>query len=171
MIPLAAAPHNLYARVDQLYERCADPAPHPLFTYRLPGQVVRGAPTASVVVGFHFGYAVTWTWDAGSGTWLRSLFGAPETVASGRRVSASNVVVMFVSYQGGVGALGAEAMLTGRGYALVFTRGREIKGTWSRPDKTRGAELLDAGGRPIALTPGRTWVELPDTSYAVTATP
>ncbi len=169
--PTRAAPHNLYARVDQLYKRCADPAPPPLFTYRPRGRPAAGTPATSVLVGFHFGYAVSWTWDAGSGTWQRSLFGAPETVASGRRVSAANVVVMFVNYAGGVGAFGAEATLTGRGYALVFTGGREIKGTWSRPGKTRGAQLFDAAGRPIYLTPGATWVELPDVSYAVTVTP
>jgi hypothetical protein len=54
---------------------------------------------------------------------------------------------------------------------MVFTGGKQITGTWSRPDKSRPARLLDAAGRPIALTPGQTWVELPDTSYTVTKTP
>jgi len=78
---------------------------------------------------------------------------------------------MFIQYAGGAGALQAEGVLTGTGNALVFTGGKEIKGTWSRPDKAKPAELLNANGRVINLTPGQTWVELPDVSYTVTATP
>ena len=54
---------------------------------------------------------------------------------------------------------------------MVFTAGKQILGTWSRPDKSQPAQLLDAAGKVIALTPGQTWVELPDTGYAVTKTP
>jgi hypothetical protein len=31
--------------------------------------------------------------------------------------------------------------------------------------------LLDAAGKQIALTPGQTWVELPDKGYSLTKTP
>jgi hypothetical protein len=62
-------------------------------------------------------------------------------------------------------------VLTGTGNAIVFTGGKEIKGTWSRPDKAKPARLLNANGQVINLTPGQTWVELPDVSYTVTATP
>jgi hypothetical protein len=67
--------------------------------------------------------------------------------------------------------IGAEATLTGTGTAVVFTAGKQILGTWSRPDKTRPAQLLDATGNVIALTPGQTWVELPETGYELTKTP
>jgi hypothetical protein len=30
---------------------------------------------------------------------------------------------------------------------------------------------MDTGGNEILLTPGQTWVELPDVSYAVSVTP
>jgi hypothetical protein len=53
----------------------------------------------------------------------------------------------------------------------VFTGGKEIKATWSRPDKAKPARLLNVNGQVINLTPGQTWVELPDVSYTVTATP
>ena len=87
------------------------------------------------------------------------------------RLAPQNVVVMFVQYQGGAGALQAEAVLTGFGKLSVFTGGKEIKGTWSRPNKEKPAKLLSASGAVIRLTPGQTWVELPDVSYAVTVTP
>ncbi len=53
----------------------------------------------------------------------------------------------------------------------MFTAGKEITGTWSRPDKSHPAQLLDAAGKVIPLTPGQTWVELPDEGYSVTKTP
>jgi hypothetical protein len=169
------APHNLYAHVDQMYARCGKPVPPPaLFTYRDVHSKLVGVPTSSVRVGFLAGFAVTWTWDAPSGTWKRSIFGSPEMVAAGTQFAPQNVVVMFVSYIGGDpnhAGVGAEAVLTGTGKALVFSSGREIVGTWSRPDKNQPAQLLDAAGKVIALNPGQTWVELPDNSYSVTNTP
>src|SRR5262249_49382482 len=113
-------------------------------------------------------------WDAASATWKRAIFGSPEVVASGKQLAPKNIVVMFVNYVGGDpnhSNIGAEAQLTGTGKALVFTAGKEITGTWSRPDKSRPAQLLNAAGQPIALTPGQTWGELPDVSYSVTKTP
>jgi DUF3048 family protein len=169
------APVNLYAHVNVMYAKCGPHIPPPpLFTYRAPHAVVGDLPATSVHVGFLAGFDVTWTWDAASGTWKRSIFGSPEISASGQQLAPKNVVVMFVPYVGGDPNdfnIGAEAQLTGQGRALVFTAGKEITGTWSRPDKSRPAQLLNAAGHPIALTPGQTWVELPDTSYSVTKTP
>ncbi|MGZ4691157.1 MAG: DUF3048 C-terminal domain-containing protein, partial [Acidimicrobiia bacterium] len=83
-------------------------------------------------------------------------------------------VVLFVAYTGGDprdANIGAEAQLTGTGTAVVFTAGKEILGSWSRPDKAKPAQLLDATGKPIPLTRGQTWVELPDKGYSLTKTP
>jgi Protein of unknown function (DUF3048) N-terminal domain/Protein of unknown function (DUF3048) C-terminal domain len=169
------APWNLYAHVDQMYGRCGPPVPPPaLFTYRGARAVVGGTPASSLRVGFLAGFAVTWTWDAPSRTWKRSIFGSPEVVATGNQFAPQNVVVMLVSYQGGDpnhADVGAEAVVTGHGAAVVLTAGREILGTWSRPDKSRPARLLDPAGKVIALSPGQTWVELPDNGYSVTKTP
>jgi hypothetical protein len=169
------APENLYAHVDFMYAKCEKPVPPPaLFNYRAAHAPIGGTAVSSVRVGFLGDFPVTWTWDAPSGTWKRSIFGAAEDVASGTQLAPKNVVVMFVSYVGGDPShdnIGAEAELTGTGVALVFTGGKEITGTWSRPDKSRPAQLLNAAGKDIRLTPGQTWVELPDKSYSVTKTP
>jgi len=170
------APWNLYAHVDQMYAKCGPLVPPPnLFTYRdasAPPQA--GTPITTARVGFLNGFAVTWKWDAASGTWKRFIFGSPEITAAGTQLGPKNVVVMFAQYVGGdprAGNEGAEAALTGSGKLLVFTNGQQISGTWSRADETQPAQLLDAAGVPIALTPGPTWVEIPDTGYSVTTTP
>jgi hypothetical protein len=165
-------PLNLWARVDQMFTAGGTPIPPPpLFLYRGAHAALRGTPALAFVVGFAPGYAVTWNWDAASRTWLRSKFGAPDVDGDGVRLSAKNVVVMFVNYLGGAGVEQSEAQLTGSGTAWVFTGGKEIKGTWTRPDKNKPARYLDAQGRAIRLAPGPTWVELPDVSYPVTVLP
>ncbi|MDQ1510034.1 MAG: hypothetical protein QOG50_1878, partial [Actinomycetota bacterium] len=109
--------------------------------------------------------------DKASGTWLRSKLGGPDIDADNVRLAPKNIVVMFIQYAGGVGQLQAEGVLTGSGNAIVFTDGKEIKGTWSRGDKKKPAKFVTANGAAIKLTPGQTWVELPDASYPVTVTP
>jgi hypothetical protein len=169
-------PWNLYAHVDQMYARCGPIVPPPnLFSYTSPSSPPQsGTAVSSVRVGFLNGFAVTWKWDAASGTWKRNIFGSPEITATGTQFAPKNVVVMFAQYVGGDpnhGNEGAEATLTGTGKLLVFTNGQEISGSWSRPDETQPAQLLDAAGVPITLTPGQTWVEIPDAGYSVTTAP
>jgi len=171
-----AAPYNLWAHVDQMFtaEKDAPPVPPPpLFTYRKEGDQVGGTPVQSFSVGYGSGFDVTWAWDASQHAWLRTTHApaAPDVDAAGVRIAAPNVVVLFVHYKGGAGVEGSEAQLVGQGDATVFTDGHEIKGTWSRSDKAQPEKLTDANGKEIALTPGKTWVELPDVSYKVTMTP
>ena len=175
-VGLQYEPFNLWAHVDQMFNAGGTPIPPPpLFTYRPAKAKVGGTPVKSFVVGFQGGnnpsFATTWDWDARTGTWLRSKFGAPDIDADNVRLAARNVVVMFVQYSGGVGANQAEAVLTGSGKLEVFSGGKEITGTWSRPDKAKPAKLLNANGQVIKLAPGQTWVELPDVSYTVSTIP
>ncbi len=166
------APFNLWAHVDQMFGAGGKPIPPPpLFTYRKAGTRVGGTPVASFDVGFANGYATSWQWDAKSGTWLRSKFGEPDVDAQNVRIAPKNVVVMMVQYQGGAGVEGAEATLTGSGDAMVFTAGKEIKAKWTRPNLDTPAKLTNLAGATIALTPGQTWVELPDVSYPITVHP
>jgi hypothetical protein len=167
-----SAPYNLFAHVDQMYTAGGTPTPPPpLFRYRAPNASVGGKPAAAFVVGFTSGYQITWNWDAKSGTWLRSKFGATDIDGNGVQLAPKNVIVMFVQYVGGAGVIQSEAQLVGTGNALVFTDGKEIMGTWSRPDKSKPAKFRNLEGGEIRLTPGQTWVELPDVSYQVSVIP
>ena len=53
----------------------------------------------------------------------------------------------------------------------MFTNGAIIPGTWNRPDPTKPATLTDGNGQPILLTPGHTWVALPQAGSAVPVPP
>jgi hypothetical protein len=162
-------PHNLYARPPILFTKGGTPVPPPpLFQYSTT-PVTAGTPATAVHIAFaNQEFAPTYTWDPASGTWKRSTRAGPFVVKTGAQVAPKNVVVLPVVYGGtGLGNIGAEAQLVGSGTAQVFTNGRVITGTWTRPDKAQPMKLVDAKGAPIRLTPGQTWVELPDTSYAV----
>jgi hypothetical protein len=166
-------PHNLYARPSVLFTKGGTPVPPPpLFQYATK-PVAAGTTASTVHVAFaNQEFAPTYTWDAASGTWKRSTRSGPFVVRSGAQIAPKNVVVLPVVYGGtGVGNIGAEAQLVGTGTVQVFTNGRVVTGTWTRPDKATPMKLVDAGGAPIELTPGPTWVELPDVSYAITVTP
>ena len=84
------------------------------------------------------------------------------------QIAPANVVIQFVSYVGvpGVGQ-SQQAVTVGEGEAWILTDGKLIKGTWSRPDPKQPAVYKDAAGNPVKLTPGRTWVELPQPGQAV----
>ena len=144
--------------------------PPPLFRYLKGGKAVVGEPTTGAAIGFKGEYQVDYRWDPASGTWLRSTAGAPFVARSGTRVAPQNVVILPVTYQGGVGEEGAEATLVGSGSAIVLTGGVSIQASWSRPAKEQPMQLQTADGKPLKLTPGSTWVELPDVSYAVDLT-
>lgn len=169
------APHNLYGRGDALFQKGGTPVPPPaLFTYttRRGASKAPGTQAAlSARVGFNGSYAVDWTWDATRRVWLRSTSGRPFTVASGAQVSATNVVIMAITYRGGAGAMQAEGIMTGEGRAIVLTDGLAIEGRWIRPNQSTPARFVDGAGRTVALTPGNTWVELPDVSYPLSVTP
>jgi hypothetical protein len=49
----------------------------------------------------------------------------------------------------------------------VLRHGTATTATWERDDESEPLRLLTPSGKRIRLVPGRTWVELADTSYAV----
>jgi Protein of unknown function (DUF3048) N-terminal domain/Protein of unknown function (DUF3048) C-terminal domain len=168
------APYNLWAHVDEMFkETDVKPVPPPpLFTYRKPGAKPVGDVALAFTVGFLGGYHATFTWDKKTASWLRTRFDAPDVEHDGTRLAPKNVVVMFVAYTGGNSyGLQAEAQLTGTGVAWVFTDGRVIKARWTRADIDKPAKIINAKNQVIGLTPGQTWVELPDVGYAVSTFP
>lgn len=155
--------HTLYARLTEMYATFTPlyaPAPRAQFVYRQDGDAVSGQATSGADVAMDR-VAVAWRWDTASSQYLRSQDGTPHLTADDGQVSAANVVVLEVEYlPSPADARSPEAQTVGTGTAYVLTDGVLVKGTWSRSDRTAVFDLRDESGDVIALTPGRTWVEL-----------
>ena len=166
------APHNLYANAFKLMAFGGKPIPPPAqFRYLTTTAPALGRPIRSFTVGFSAGFATSYSWDAKTRSWDRSIFGRPDVVASGQRVSPANVVVMNVRYQGGAGVEGSEAILTGTGPVAVFSAGHLQRGTWRRSNIRKPMVLIGTNGRVISLRPGQTWIELLDPYQSTTIVP
>ncbi|MEM7271709.1 MAG: DUF3048 domain-containing protein [Actinomycetota bacterium] len=164
-----SAPHNLFVNADDLYALAPDdlPPPGPWFEYRLPGEALPAGATpvaGPVTVDFTGSSLVTHTWDEDRAGWLRTQDGEPQTSIDGEQLAPENVVVMVTDYSTSpADAISPEVRSTGTGEVIVLTDGHAITGTWERPDATEPPTLLSERGEVIRLTPGRTWILMPET--------
>ena len=155
------APHNLFSATDRLWGKYPerDEIPKAPFAFRTVLDELH--PSAEPVAGVFvdFGHAeIDYAWN-GEG-WERTHNGDAHRDSDGVRVAPPNVVIQFTTYgTSSADARSPEAQTVGSGEAWVFTDGHVVRGRWERPDQSRPADLV-ADGRPIRLTPGRTWVAL-----------
>ena len=165
-------PHDLYASTSaawgSLTPEGAGPPPQQ-FSYLADGDQAEGEAAAGCI-GDMDGLAVGWTFDAASGSYLRTTNGEPHMDVLSGQVSTENVVVMYVEYRPSpADSRSPEAQTIGSGEAWVFTGGVLIRGTWTRVDRLSGVVLNDSSGQVIELSPGRTFFELARTgSYQPT---
>jgi hypothetical protein len=162
------APHNLFTSTLSLYGKAPEPPapPRPLFTYRAPGEGLPGGalPVGGVALRFGGAEISRFTWDPARGAWPRTQQGSPHVDAAGAQVAPTNVVVLEVPYDrsGQLGRSVPHGIVTGTGGAVVLTEGQAVRGTWSRPTLADPLQLVADNGTPIKLTPGQTFVELPE---------
>jgi hypothetical protein len=51
-------------------------------------------------------------------------------------------------------------IVIGTGKAYIFTAGKMLEATWTKPSRETSISLALADGSPVTLAPGNTWVEL-----------
>src|SRR5919201_4952875 len=162
------APHNVMARPDQITNKTAsanlpalnyDVAPtHP--DTPLPG----AAPATTVSVSAH---GAIWRYDPNSRQYFKWQDGRPFTNAGTGQVHAKNVIVERV--RSGLDTNPANRFhgyyteyyeLAGEGSADIYTDGGVIHATWKHPNRDLPVVYYDAGGNPIDLNTGLTWVHV-----------
>jgi hypothetical protein len=165
------APHNLfiqgYTRMLAAHAPDGSKPPPALFTFRKANEEVGGEPAKGVhiVFGTTAGNApVDWMWNGKA--WTRSQSGRPHVDGASRQIEAQNVIVQFVDYKPSQardqqGNPVPEASLVGEGDAWILTGGHLIQGRWKKAAVDAVTQYTSRLGRPINLTPGRTWVALP----------
>jgi Protein of unknown function (DUF3048) N-terminal domain/Protein of unknown function (DUF3048) C-terminal domain len=157
------APHNLIAKLPEALAAAATDgkAPGPLFAYRKDGVAAGGVPVANGIDMLLSSTRVSYEWN-GAG-WARMEYGVEHENMAGEQIAPANVVILITQYRRSpADPKSPEAITVGSGEAMVLTAGNLITGTWKRETADKPATLTDTSGKTIELTPGRTWVELPD---------
>jgi hypothetical protein len=175
------APHNVYASPATLLgqaDAAHQAAPGPQFVFAAAGSQpsVSTAGTPATTLGLTLSGLSHphWTWSAPDARWVRTEGTTPAVEADGTPMRATNVVALRVDVIATAGRDPAgnpvpEALLKGRGEALVASDGRTMPATWVKNGVSDPLVLLGADGNPVALSPGNTWVELvPNGGGAVT---
>jgi hypothetical protein len=108
---------------------------------------------------------VSYAYDAASNAYLRSVAGkAHKDAADGKRVTARNVVVLFmrlsIDPESEPGHNRPVLDHIGSGKALVFRDGHVIPGTWSKKSAAGLTRFLDAAGKEITMVPGRIFIQV-----------
>ncbi len=109
-------------------------------------------------------YAVTYTFDATSNTYLRALGGKPHIDRnSGEQIRVKNIVIEFVPTSYGTQKNGkpeTTMQLVGSGKTVVLRDGGAVEGKWSKTNQKAPTKLLDGNGSPIEFNAGNTWYEI-----------
>lgn len=163
-VPDRRAPHNLFVRPWEVWARGGGSPPPTFAPFRAQGTASPvGEPVQGVNLGFTGSAAapVSWTWVPGHDRWLRHQRDEVHVDGAGYAVGPRNVVVMVTDYVASpADPRSPEAVSVGSGEAIVLTDGRAVPGTWSRPSVDSPLSFLDETGEPVALTAGRTWIEM-----------
>lgn len=164
------APHNVYTDVVKLrdwgirkrgYDASATVRPFPF-----DRSSVTGTPTTTFVsIPFSSSNKVTWSYNAKTNRYARSINGKPHRdKVSKKQYTASNVVVFWAQMRlwkkrDVAGNPVYNVVLTGKGRVTIFRNGRRFDGTWST-DGSAPPTFRAKDGTVLRLTPGNSWFEV-----------
>jgi len=165
------APYNLYTNTLALRQEAdrrgyPDNPPPVLFNFG-PFQYVDAQLATTIDVSWSDPVSTVWIWDGVR--YRRSIGTTPhfwrDEVGNGDRMSADTLVVIFGHYYEvgappGVNGSIVPAMATiGSGRLLVFSNGRVLDGTWSRPDNETWF-TFSINGAELVVPPGIPWFHI-----------
>ena len=169
--PNKGRPHKTHANTALLRSNAGPDRTGPAqqYQYRAVGEAATaGDPTAGFDLNIQNVY-LQWRYDPATNTYLRSqgdkasTANKPHKLADGSQVTTENVIIAFLDYEPSHNDRRApDGTTTGTNPALVFTGGRLVHATWTRGDRLNPFAFTDAAGAPVLLTPGRTFIELPN---------
>ena len=161
--PRRVAPHNLYARTQQLLNEAPDASQARDIGFRFGpapagGRAIRSFPVSYAAAAF------TFSWSASGRRWLVSMDGKPARAAEGGQLSAPTIVVQYTKVRTSrfleAGSRPPYAESTGSGAAVVLRDGRAYDARWSRPASDGGTAFTTTSGRPMTFARGPVWIVL-----------
>lgn len=173
-------PFNRYTSSREMYdlarqENLITGAPVPAFRFASaipPG----GSAAASVIVPYRKNVSdAVFTYDDAQALYLRSTGTTPQRdAASNQPLTAANVLILYTPHEttdiveDSLGSRSIKITLTGAGKGILVRDGQEFNVTWSRSDSRTLWQFTGANGSPIALKPGKTWIEIVPPEIKVT---
>ncbi|WP_284284672.1 DUF3048 C-terminal domain-containing protein [Arsenicicoccus piscis] len=109
---------------------------------------------------------MTFTWDAGAKTYVRTINGRRLNTAEGRPIAQPNVLVQMCdgyTDRSDIDPIGNPSRYTktvGSGPFVLYRDGKRLTGTWKRPTPGAPTSYVDASGKPLPLAPGGAFVLL-----------
>ena len=130
----------------------------------------QGRPAATVKIPYKGdGYFMSYDYDKKTKRYRRSMPWGPHVLADGTRVSTDNVLIIKARQHYGKIFRGSghdeplHDIVDAHGTFVYLNRGRYVTGSWAKAKVAEPFTFTLAGGRPFAMAPGQTFVELPDT--------
>ena len=166
-------PHNVYTDGEHLRALATklgvkDGPLKAAWTFR-PGWPEQLRPIGSTVTVIYPYETVTYRYDATTNRYVRYINDAetPQVdPADGATVAPTNVVILRMYFgPSPSGHFRLDASNVGKGEAWIATNGVTVKGTWKKASVTAPTLLFGPDGKPFALTPGQTFVQVLPLSY------
>lgn len=110
-------------------------------------------------------YAIDWVYSKDTNDYARSNGGSAHLDKNtNKQLRAKTVVVLFQDENHADDGYENNAHLLydniGKGKAVVFMDGKEIKANWSKKDRTARTIITDATGKEIAFNRGKLWFQI-----------
>jgi hypothetical protein len=164
-----SSPYNLYTSTDALWSGRSGRPPKAQFTFlKESDNASQGSREEANTVSFSFAGSaaqIRYVYDSGSGRFGRYIGETAQMAEGPTPLTYRNVVVQTVKISPGysidkAGFRTNDIATTGSGAVIVFRGGKAFRGHWERSSSSEPTRFLDETGRPIALAPGNTIVEL-----------
>lgn len=163
------SPYNLYTSTGELWSGREGAPPSAQFSFlKESDDAAAGSQEQATDVKFSFagaGAQLHYVYDSATGRYERLLGDAPHLGEGSVPLTYRNIVVQSVQISAGysidkAGFRTNDIATSGSGSAVIFRGGKAFRGTWKRSSNSETTTFLDDAGRPIALAPGNTIVEL-----------
>ena len=171
--PSKRAPHNVLVKAREVIaDHKSLKPPGQQFGYALDlassTAAKEGAPTTGITLVFGPPSKPSWKWSDSKTLWVRSQNGEKDKDTAGNQLSATNIVVLRVAVDSGLGVPKTE--LVGKGEAWVAAGGKYVHAKWAKTSRTSRIKLIDDTGAVIRLAPGNTWIEMVPSTGSVSFT-
>lgn len=133
-----------------------------------------GEAATSIHIPYPSSSIVDWAYDEAQGRYLRSVTGVPHLEGlTMEQLVADNVILLYTEHRATDivedinGATAIDIVLSGEGRAQICRDGVVLEATWQQATPGALIRYYDEDGEEILLRPGKTWIQLVPTDYAV----